>query len=363
MEWRTVRTGFFCNGKLRPFSTALDFARFPLLNPIEKARFGLGVLRAAGLESPESIEDLTCEQWLTQLSGKSVFEKLWRPLLRAKLGEEYSTTSAVFVWATIRRLYAARRSGLRQEMFGYIPGGYSRTLTAFAAALKSVGVEIRVDTPVAEVRGGRASVEVIWPNGIEHYDCAVVTVPAPLAARMCPRLTPHELRSLRAVEYLGVVCPSLLLRRPLSEYYVTNIADSAIPLTGVIEMTALVDRRTFGGRSLVYLPRYLRPDDSFFDEPDAVIREQSMESLRRIHPSLQAADVLAFRVSRARYVFPRPAPGFSRLRPPIDTSIPNVHILNAAHIPAGTLNVDETVRLARSHARRLMELHAHGLAA
>ena len=45
------------------------------------------------------------------------------PLLRAKLGDAYQAASAAFIWATIQRLYAARRSGLKKEMFGYVPGG------------------------------------------------------------------------------------------------------------------------------------------------------------------------------------------------------------------------------------------------
>src|SRR4051812_8563601 len=43
MRWKKTRTGFYCNGRLHPFSGALDFARFPLLNPVEKVRFGLSV--------------------------------------------------------------------------------------------------------------------------------------------------------------------------------------------------------------------------------------------------------------------------------------------------------------------------------
>jgi hypothetical protein len=40
------------------------------------------------------------------------------------LGENYKNTSASFIWSTIQRMYAARRSGLKKEMFGYVNGGY-----------------------------------------------------------------------------------------------------------------------------------------------------------------------------------------------------------------------------------------------
>jgi hypothetical protein len=172
---------------------------------------------------------------------------------------------------------------------------------------------------------------------------------------LCPQLSSGEVSALRNVEYLGIVCVSLLLRNPLSDYYITNISDASVPLTGIIEMSALVDRTAFQGRSLVYLPRYVRPDDPVFQRSDEEITSEFVGALRRIHPSIGRQDVLASRVSRVRHVFPRPVAGRAVL-PPMDTSVPGVHLLNSSHIQYGTLNVNETVQLARTHARRLHDL-------
>lgn len=357
MRWTHTRTGFYSNGQLYPFSGAMDYLRFPLLNPAEKLRFGMAILRASRLQSPASIEHLTVEEWLTQISGHSVFEKIWRPLLLAKLGENYRSTSASFMWATIQRLYAARRSGLREELFGYLPGGYARMLDRFAAALRSKDVCIHLNSRIREIVAcPKRGVMVHAENGSGKYDRVVVTVPAALAARLCPQLSDNEARSLNDVRYEGIICTSLLLKKSLSPYYVTNIVDSSIPLTGVIEMSALVDKEMFKGRALVYLPRYLPPDHPAFEETDEEITSASIAALRRMHPALQPDDVLACRVSRARHVYPRPLPGSAARTPSVDTSVPGIHILNSANIPAGTLNVNETVQLARREARRLHEL-------
>ena len=72
------------------------------------------------------METLPVDQWLRRWSGRRTFERFWLPLLRAKLGDAYQQASAAFIWATIQRLYAARRTGLKKEMFGYVPGGYAR---------------------------------------------------------------------------------------------------------------------------------------------------------------------------------------------------------------------------------------------
>ena len=182
----------------------------------------------------------------------------------------------------------------------------------------------------------------------------VATVAAPLAARLVEGLSAAELDALAGVRYQGIVCASLLLTRPLSPFYVTNITDEGFPFTGVIEMTALVDPAEFGGRHLVYLPCYVPSDDHLLHTPDDALRTHLLAGLRRMHPNLKAEQVLAFQVSRERYVLPVPTVGYSRRLPPQDTRLPGVHIVNSAHIVNGTLNVNETIQLAEGAAARLL---------
>ena len=143
------------------------------------------------------------------------------------------------------------------------------------------------------------------------------------------------------------MCASLVCKKPLAGFYVTNIADDRVPFTGVIEMTSLVDRRTFGGRALVYLPKYVLPNDPIFEQSDEVIREQFLSALERMYPSFSRDDVEAFRVSRVRALVAVPTLHYSDRLPPIRTSIRGVYVVNGAQIVNGTFNVNDTVRLAR----------------
>ena len=85
---------------------------------------------------------------------------------------------------------------------------------------------------------------------------------------MTAQLEGREHLDLANIRYQGIICASVLLRSSLSKFYVTNITDKS-PFTGVIEMSALVSKHEFGGNSLVYLPKYLDPDDKLDagDEP------------------------------------------------------------------------------------------------
>jgi protoporphyrinogen oxidase len=116
-----------------------------------------------------------------------------------------------------------------------------------------------------------------------------------------------------------------------------------------------VNPATFGGRSLVYLPRYLAQDDPFWQLDDDTVRERFTAALERMYPAFRRDDVEAFQVSRVREVLAVTTLDYSRDRlPPISTSVPGVHVVNSAQIAQGTLNVNETVALAETQAAALL---------
>jgi len=356
IRWARARTGFCAGGRLHSLSSSLDFLRSPLLGPLEKLRLAATILRASRIRDGRTLERVPASSWLIRWSGKATFQRIWLPLLRAKLGDGYRAASAAFVWAAIARMYAARRTGMKREEFGFVAGGYSRVLGMFEKRIREVGVKIHLGRAVRLVRraGARWAVECT-DGGSEEFDRVVVTIPAPEAARLCPDLTQDERRIRKETRYQGILCASLLSGTPLSEFYITYITDSGLPFGAVIEMSALTGREFFEGQSLVYLPRYVASDDPAFGMSDAEIAAQFLPALERIYPRFRRSDVSAFRVSRVRHVFAIPVLEYSRLLPPIRTSMPGLFIVNSAHIVNGTLNVNETLALAE---RVLPELKA-----
>lgn len=360
MEWVETKTGFYTDGKLYSMSNTLEFFRFPPLSLLDKLRLGSTIFYASRVKNWQKLEAIPVTDWLRRWSGNHTFEKIWLPLLRAKLGNNYKKTSAAFIWACIARMYAARRTGLKKEMFGYVRGGYARVLERFAEVLAGQNVEIRLGQTarrIASAANGRVSVEL--QNGRrEVFDQVVLTIAAPLAAQLCPELSADELERLHGIQYQGIICASLLLKRPLANFYVTNITDAWVPFTAVIEMSALVDRKQFGGNSLVYLPKYVIPDDPAFSLTDAEIEERFLAALRRMYPHFREEDVICFRVSRVKYVLALSTFNYSKRLPPMASSIRGVHIINSAHICNGTLNVNETVQLAEKTATMLLSERA-----
>lgn len=352
MEWVETKTGFYTDGKLYSMSNILEFVRFPPLGLLAKLRLAATIFYASKVKNWKKLEKVPVTEWLRRWSGNYTVDKLWLPLLRAKLGENYKKASAAFIWAIIARMYAARRTGLKKEMFGYVPGGYARVLERFAEVLASENVRITLRQTAKKVEpatNGEVCVEL--ENGQrEIFDQVVLTIAAPLAARVCPGLSRDEQNRLTEIQYQGIICASLLLRRPLADFYVTNITDTWVPFTAVIEMSALVDRKYFGGNALVYLPKYVTSDDPAFSLSDEEIEGKFIEALVRMYPHFQRRDIVCFRVSRVRYVLALSTLNYSKRLPPMTTSLPGIHIVNSAHICHGTLNVNETIQLAEKAA-------------
>ncbi|MGH9284822.1 MAG: FAD-dependent oxidoreductase [Acidimicrobiales bacterium] len=355
MEWVETRTGCYAGGQLYSVSNSVEFLRFPALALTDKLRLGGTIFYGSKVRDWARLEQVGVEPWLARWSGRRTFDRFWLPLLRAKLGESYRQASAAFIWATIQRLYAARRSGLKKEMFGYVPGGYARILERFAEVLASEGVELALGAPVTRIERGAGAVEVTVRGDDlpRRFDQVVVTANASIAGRLVAGLTDAERARLGAVRYQGIVCASVLLEQPLSPFYLTYITDEA-PFTAVVEMSAFVDRAQFGGRSLVYLPKYCDPADPFLAAPDEDVEESFLSALEAMYPSFRRDQVAAFRVSRVREVFAIPTLGYSTTVPPMRTSVEGVHLVTSAQIVNGTLNVNETVQLAERAVPQLL---------
>lgn len=355
LRWVETRTGFYAAGSMYSMSSLLDFLRFPPLRLVDKLRLGFTLFAASRIRDGKRLEEILATDWLLRWSGTRALNEIWLPLLRAKLGENYRFASASFIWAIIARLNRARSVGRKREVLGYVRGGYARILEAFAGRLADMGVETLLGCRVEAVKADGRAISVARPGRDSlRFDRVIVTAAAPIAARLCPTLTPEESDRLRGVRYQGIVCASLLLERPLAPYYVTNITDPAIPFTAVVDMSALVDPTQLAGHGLVYLPKYVSPDDPIFEHSDDEIRAPFLAALAQMFPSFRTEDLLAFRVSRVRHVLAISTLRYSQRLPPIDTSVPGLQIVNSAHIVNGTLNVNETLQLAEAILPRLL---------
>ena len=358
MRWIETKTGFYTDDKLYSMSNTKEFLQFPPLTLIEKLRLGGTIFYASKISNWKRLEKLPVAKWLRRWSGAGTFKKIWEPLLKAKLGDSYKITSAAFIWAHISRMYKARRTGLKKEMFGYVKGGYRTIINRLIEVMQEQGVTVKTASPIENIRkldDGQFEVKYAGQDRADHFDKVIMTTPNSILSRVCGDLNEDEKRRFGSVEYLGIVCASVLLKKGLSPYYVTNITDDWVPMTAVIEMTTIVDPEELGGKSLVYLPKYVPSDHELFEKSDEEIQESFLSALDRMYPEFSRDDVIDFKLSRVRSVMAIPTLKYSELLPPMKTSVEGLYVVNSSYILKGNLNVNESITIAEDAMRTVLK--------
>ncbi len=358
LRWRSTKTGYYAGGRLYDMSGNADYLRFPLLSLLDKARLGAAVIYATRFADPDALYTVSARDWLVRICGRQAYEVFWAPLLQAKFGPYHDRVAAVFIYATLKRLMAARTGAANKERLGYVRGGYNRILARFEEALRERGVNLhlgarveRIERTAAGGDGCRMTFAAGSGASTATFDQVFFTAPTRLARRLAPDFSAHvdemERRNPASAVYLGTICGVLVLRAPLTPYYVLNLGDPSIGLTGLIEITNLIDRREeTAGRSLAYLPLYVKSDDPRFEAGDEALGEHFAGELGKLFPDLDPGSILHRAVHRERYVQPLPLVRDEKPDPPRPGLMARpFQILNTSLLRCATLNNDEVVGL------------------
>ena len=359
LRFAAAKSGFYGRGKLVSFSSAKDFFKFPFLSLGQKFRLGLGILYSSRIETLEKLDRFSVPQWMRRVFGQKVYDHFWEPLVRGKLGDAAERTSAAFLGATIKRLYGARSGARLGECMGTIVGGTYALQGAAEKRLSELAVELRTGTPVERLSYQDGKIMLQSPADRRPFDKILLTVPNPEILKIIQDVhVSAAWRGIIGTEYLGIICLLLILNRALSPYYVINVLDKNLPFTGIVESTNIIPEGTFGGRHLVYLPKYVTQDDPLNKTPDHRIREEFTESLRKIFPDLRNEDILHSQIFRENCVQPIHRPRTAETRPGSRSPLPGVYLANASLIPNSTLNnnavlqeVQEAVRMMAAEIR------------
>ena len=356
--WRETKSGFYDKGQLVSMSSMKDFLSFPFLSLWQKFRLGLGIMLSTRIRNTTKLDRIYVREWLTRLFGKRVYEKIWDPLLRSKLGAWREKTSAAFISATINRLYGARQGSARVERMGHVRGGYNRILQQARQRLESAGVQLLLDQEVTHVEtvgsGSGREIAVRTRSEEHHFDRVVLTLPAPEVLRITGHLDHRYWETLSEGSYLGVICVLLILKRSLSPFYVINLLDRSLPFTGIVEATNIVSPADVEGCHLLYLPKYVTADDELWAAEDRDVLEAFIGGLQRVSPGLIEKDILHAAVFRERHVQPLQEVDWLKRSVGFRTPVKGLYVVNTSMIYNSTLNNNAVVRLAASAVKELV---------
>jgi protoporphyrinogen oxidase len=345
LRWQRTRTGFFVDDHLYSLSSGLDFLRFSPLTFVSKCRFVFTILWGSRLKNWQRLEKISVADWLRKISGKATFEKIWKPLLLAKLGTEFERVSAVFIWSYITRMFSARDRSTQKEHLGYVAGGYKTVFDRLESAIKENGGNIRLGVSVSQIeprQGGGLS--LVQNDTKEYFEKIIFTSPVDVLQRVASKQLVNLARRGEQVEYLGVVCMVLVTKQPLVPHYIVNIADSRVPFTGIIGLSNLVAPNETGGLHVTYLPKYIHSDSPMLAQSDDDIRRSFFAGLTTMFGDWEKCGVESVHINRARRVQPLQVLNYSSIVPQVSTAHPDFFVLNTSQFTHMTLNNNEVIR-------------------
>jgi len=333
LQWLPSTVGMFHDGKIWPLDGAMDLLKLRYISPAARLRIGAMTAYLQMQKHYAGYERVTAARWIERFSGKNGFDRVFGAQLRAKFGPSWDTIPMVWFWKKVQLRTTNRTNPLAKETLGYPRGSFQVVIDALEAELRRLGVAIHFGVNVEAVQPRADEGVVVRVDGEEHaLDVAVVTTPSAIFKRLVPELPGEYVRKLDAAGYQAACCMLLELDRKLTDIYWLNIADEAVPFTGVIEQTNFVPPEQYGGSHLVYLSRYLEVTDSIWTMEQDALFQHYLPALKRINPAFDPSWVRAIRVFRERAAQPIVPLQYSSLIPEMRTPLRNIYLANTTQI-------------------------------
>lgn len=354
---RPSNTGMYYNKRIHRLTSPLDLLLFTPLPLLDRLRFLWVAIWSRQIKDGLSIEHLTAAEWITQLGGRRMFEVVWEPLLRGKFGPYADTVSATYLWATLNIHGGVKRRRNGTEKLFYYKGGFAALAQQIAARISSAGGVIHSSEPVQkiEVSDGKI-VGVHTTKRFLECDAVISTVALPITAELLQQEASEDyLASLRKIEYLANICLVLILDRSLSSTYWLNVSDPSFPFVAVIEHTNFEPTSSYEGKHVVYLSKYVVPDNPMYRMTTEEYTEFCVEHLQRMFPQFERSWIRESHVWRSRWAQPIAVRGYSAIVPDNRAPIRGLFLASMAQIYPEDRGVSRAIREGRRIARMALE--------
>ena len=313
-------------------------------------RFRVGLISAYLRYNPrwEPLEQVTAHAWLSRTVGHHAYEAFWQPMLEGKFGPYYQQVNLAWFWA---------RLAARTPKLGYFKGGFQAFLEALADKVRVQGGEVLLEQHVRGVAAepdGRIRLEL--GAGDRVHDRVLATCSPQMLKARTPALPDSYTAGLDKLKSMGAVVMVLAVKRPVSDghYWINIPKREGFPFLAFVEHTNYVDKKHYGGDTIVYCGDYLTPDHPYFEmEPEALL-EAYLPGIQRINPDFDRSWVRAYWKFTEAYAQPVPLVNHSAVIPPLETPIPNLYMANMSQVYPWDRGTNYAVDLVNANIDRIL---------
>ncbi len=352
LVYRPTTMAVYRQGRFWPFNGPRDVLRFGALGLWDRLRLGLSGWLLSRFASYTRQEDVSALAWFRRWAGPKATEAVWQPLLQGKFGTSAERVSLAWMAGRLRQRTHSRRTG--QEQLGYLRGSLQVLVDRLVEELAAQQVNCHWKCPVETLLIEEGRVVGVRAGGREfRADAVAATMGTPILAELVRPLSTEYARQLDTIEYVAAMCLVLSLRRALTGVYWTNVTDSGYDFVGLVEHTQFVPPEWYGGRHVMYLSRYVLPEDPLWQLSDQQVQERWLEQLERLIGRPVRTEIEGAWVFRARYAASLPDLGFSRSIPAMRSPIPGLFVAGMVHIYPDERSVNNCIRVAAELVRTM----------
>jgi protoporphyrinogen oxidase len=365
LEWHRSSVSIWARGRTWPFVSPLDLLRYGPLPLFDRVRLGAAVLRLTARVDWEAMDDIAALDWLREACGERAVESVWTPLMLGKFGKDAETIPLAWLWSKFMLRRRLRGSGAAREELGYPRGSFRAICVALAEDIRSLGGEIVVDREVLRVRpdGEGHLLQCAGPDAFrgpagsasarhEHRaDVVLFTTPTFVTRRLAD--WPDEwARRLDEWSYETAVVLLLELRRPFSDTYWINVADTTVPFLGLVEHTILVPAERYPARYL-YVSNYVAADDPLVRMGSDDLFRHYVDALKQMNARFDERDVLRQWSFREEAAQPVPRVGNRHRVMPFASPRRGLFVANTTQLYPEDRGTNYSARLGREVAERI----------
>ncbi len=353
--WKKTKTGYFSGGIRYPFTTPFDLLNFKPLPFLDRIRFGLSSIFISWYKNVGKLETITTEKFIVKVVGKQGWEKIWKPMLIGKFGDNYNKIPAVWIWERIVQRFRSRGSGGKDEVLGYMKGSFRLLYQGISDKILARGGKIHCNSNVQEIIIEKEYCTGVIVNGERKaYDAVICTPALPVLVDLCKTAPENYLEPLRKVNYDCTLVAVLVLEEPLGDIYWLNISDTEIPFAGVIEHTNFIPASEYNGKVVVYLTKYLSPNHELLAMDDAAVINKYYGELQKVYPQFDAKMVERYFVFRDRYAQPIWPMRYSEIKPAYKTPVQGLYVANTSQIYPNDRGMNFSIKLGKEVAEALI---------
>ncbi len=335
MAWIDSKVGFYHGGKLYDFVTPADLLKFSPVPLIDRLRMGLMALYLRRQSDGSRYESITATEWIKRYMGKGAYDGVWGPLLRGKFGDAHDQLAMVWLWSKIHLRFASRKGVSQKEQLGYLMGSFGLYIDELERRLRaSDRAELHTSSAVQEVavENGRARGLQLARGERVDFDAVIACMPAHVFAKLAPQLPDTYMHKLTDTRWQWAMCYIMALDRPLSHLYWMNIADDEIPFIACVEHTNFIPKEHYGGKHIVYISNYLRPDHPYFEMDIEQIEREYLPHLTKINPAFSPSWITDRWLFKGPYAQPVVTIGYREKIPEHRTPIPGLYLATMSQI-------------------------------